>query len=427
MRQNRVFQNAIWIIGCKIVQALLQLVIGMISARYLGPANYGLLSYAASVTAFALPLMQLGMQSTLVQEYISRPEQEGEILGTSLAMSMLSGLACIIGVVCFTMAANFGDTETIVVCALHSICLVFQAFELLYCWFHAKLLSKYSSLVVLAAYIVVSAYKVSLLISSKNIYWFALSHAVEYGVTGILLLMVYRKIGTQKISVSAELAKDLFSKSRYYILATMMVMVFQNTDHIMVKLIAGDAANGFYAAAITCTSVAGFVYTAIVDSARPAILESRKQSREAFERSMSCLYSLIIYLSILQSVVLSVLAKPVMMILYGEAFLPAVPVLRIEAWILALSNLGAVRNVWILAEEKHHILWVINLCGVCANVVLNVFMIPVWGAAGAAFASVLTQFVTNFVTGFLISPIRRNNLLILRSLHPRYLLMLLSK
>ena len=75
--KNSVFKNAGWIIGCKIVQSLLNLVIGLITARYLGPSNYGVLSYVSSVVAFTMPLMQLGLRHTLVKEFVRSPEHEG--------------------------------------------------------------------------------------------------------------------------------------------------------------------------------------------------------------------------------------------------------------------------------------------------------------------------------------------------------------
>jgi hypothetical protein len=49
-------------------------------------------------------------------------------------------------------------------------------------------------------------------------------------------------------------------------------------------------------------------------------------------------------------------------------------------------------------------------------------MIPLWGACGAAFASFLTQFFMNFVFGFIFKPIRENNILLLKGLHPKLLL-----
>lgn len=68
--KNKVIQNASWIILCKIVQAVLNLVVTMLTARYLGPSNYGLISYAASLVAFAVPVMELGLRNTLVQEFV---------------------------------------------------------------------------------------------------------------------------------------------------------------------------------------------------------------------------------------------------------------------------------------------------------------------------------------------------------------------
>ena len=47
--RNKVANNARWLIGSKIIQAILGLVISMISARYLGPSNYGIINYAASI------------------------------------------------------------------------------------------------------------------------------------------------------------------------------------------------------------------------------------------------------------------------------------------------------------------------------------------------------------------------------------------
>ena len=51
---------------------------------------------------------------------------------------------------------------------------------------------------------------------------------------------------------------------------------------------------------------------------------------------------------------------------------------------------------------------------------MNAFMIPLWGARGAAFASFLTQFFMNFVFGFVFKPIRKNNMLLLKGIAPEF-------
>lgn len=421
MENGKIISNTKWIIVCKIGQSLLQLLVGMLTARYLGPENYGLINYAKSIVAFAIPFAQLGLNATLVHELIESPEKEGEIVGTSVFMSVISSFCCMIMVAVFVAVANRGETQTLIVCFLYSISLLFLAIELVQYWFHCKLKSKYPSIMMLCAYVVVSAYKIYLLVSRKSIYWFAVVHSIEYGIIGISLLIIYRKLGSQKISCSLACAKKLLTKSRYYILSAMMVTMFQNTDHIMLKIMAGDAENGFYSAAITCVSVCQFIYTAIIDSMRPMIFSQKKLKSPEYADSISRLYCIIIYLSLLQSIVFCILAKPIVYILYGKEYLQAVPVLRILVWYLAFSFMGSIRNIWLLAENKHKLLWRINLTGTLANIVLNAIFIPCWGAYGAALASMLTQVFANFIIGFIYGPLRENNRLLLRGLDIRLL------
>ena len=149
MNTKSVINNAAWIIGCKIVQSLLGLVISMFTARYLGPSNFGLINYASSLAVFIMPVMQLGLSSTIVQEIINDPDNEGKIMGTSLIMTMVSAIMCIIGIIGFVSIVNAGETETIIVCSLYSVQLIFQSLEMITYWYQAKLLSKYTSITML--------------------------------------------------------------------------------------------------------------------------------------------------------------------------------------------------------------------------------------------------------------------------------------
>ena len=161
---NKVAKNATWIIVCKIAQSVFALIINMLTARYLGPSNFGLITYAASLVAFVLPLMQLGFSNILVQEFVNNPEREGETLGSAVVLSGFSSLLCIVGVTAFAAIANPNEPDTIIVCLLYSVILIFQATDLIQYWFQAKYLSKYTSIISLAAYLIVSAYKIFLLI-----------------------------------------------------------------------------------------------------------------------------------------------------------------------------------------------------------------------------------------------------------------------
>ena len=419
--KNKIVKNASWIIGCKIAQSLIGLVISMLTARYLGPSNFGVINYAASLAAFAMPLMQLGLSNIMVQEMVNNPEKEGEILGTSILMSSLSALVCILGLFSVVSCINADEHVTIIVCLLYSTILIFQAMELTQYWFQAKYLSKYTSIASFCAYVVVAGYKIFLLVSHKSVYWFALANSFDYLLIAVSIYVIYRKKGGQPIRLSMETAKRLFSKSHYYIVSSMMVVIFAQIDRVMIKNMLGNADVGFYSAALTCAGLASFVFAALIDSFRPSIFEALKKSMDLFEKRMSVLYGIVVYASLLYSLLVTIFSPIIIRVLYGEAYMSSVDALRCAVWFSTFSYLGAVRNIWILAENKQKYLWIINLSGASLNVILNIIFIPYWGIIGAAVTSVATQFFTNVIINHIIVPIRHSNVLMLRGINPFFL------
>ena len=190
----------------------------------------------------------------------------------------------------------------------------------------------------------------------------------------------------------------------------------------MIKLMLGESEVGYYSSAVACAGITTFIFAAIIDSMRPVIFEKKIVDKEEYELSISKLYSIIIYLSLLQSIFITVFSKYIILILYGNAYIPAISSLRIIVWYTTFSYLGAVRNIWILAENKHRYLWMINLSGALANIILNAMLIPLFGIEGAAIASLVTQFFTNVIIGYIIKPIRYNNRLMVKALNIKYLL-----
>lgn len=421
--KSKVATNAIWIISGRIIRSLLGLVISMMTARYLGPSNFGLISYAASIVAFSVPLMNLGLSNILVQEYNKYPEDEGKITGTSIIFSFISALACIVGIISYTLQVDRSETNTNIVVILYSLVLIFQALELTQYWFQAKLLSKYMSIVSLTVYLVVASYRIFLLISNANIYWFALSSSIEYLLMAIALLFLYKKLGGKRICFSLDIGKRMFSKSKYYIMSNLMVMIFAQTDKIMIKLMINETAVGYYSAAVTCAVMTAFVYAAIIDSFRPSIYKSKADGDEKeYEKQISLLYCIIIYLSLIQSGIMTIFAPLIINILFGSDYSSAILALQIIVWYSTFSYMGAVRDIWILGENKQKYLWLLNLGGAGLNIGLNLVFIPLWGIYGSAFASLLTQIFTNIFMNRIVGPLKYNNHLILKGLNPMLVL-----
>lgn len=239
--------------------------------------------------------MQLGLCNVLVQEIVNNPNDEGKILGTSITLCFISSICCIVGVTAFAFVANPDEPTTILVCFLYSLILIFQAFDYVEYWYQAKLMSKYTSMISLVAYIVVSIYKIFLLVNGKSVYWFAISNALDYVLISSGGLLLYRKLGGSKLKFSIETGRMMFEKSKHYILSSMMVTVFAQTDKIMLKMMLNESATGYYGAAVTCAGMTGFVFTAIIDSFRPSIFEGLKDGKDVFRHRLTMLYSIVIY------------------------------------------------------------------------------------------------------------------------------------
>ena len=149
------------------------------------------------------------------------------------------------------------------------------------------------------------------------------------------------------------------------------------------------------------------------------IFENKEKTDAAYEGSVVQLYSVIIYFSLIQCIGIALLSSVLVSGLFGSDYMPAASVILVLVWYTGFSYLGAVRDIWMLGENKQGLLWKINLSGVICNITLNLFLIPLWGIHGAAAASLTTQIFTNVLLGFVFKGIRRNNTLMARALNPK--------
>ena len=85
--KNRVTRNPCWLIGGNIVYKLIAFIVGIWTARFLGPSNYGLINYALAYTTFFFSLSSLGINSVIVKEFVDHPNEEGETMGTTLVLT----------------------------------------------------------------------------------------------------------------------------------------------------------------------------------------------------------------------------------------------------------------------------------------------------------------------------------------------------
>lgn len=409
-------KNAGWLIFGRIGQMVISLVVGILTARYLGPENYGLINYAAAYASFFMSLCTLGINSVLVKEFVDYPEEEGTILGSSLLLQAVSSFLSVGAILCIVSFVDAGEKLTITVTALYSLSLLVRIFEILNYWFQSRLQSKVTAIVLLVAYMITSAYKIVLLILQKSVEWFALATAADYLVVGILLMICYKKFGGMRFGCSASVMKRILKKSVHFILPGLMVAVYGYVDKFMLKQMLSNADVGYYATATAICGMWSFVLSAVIDSVHPVIMQTHKKDYAQYEKKNRQLYAVVFYIAIAVSVLFCILGKWVVLILYGKDYSPAVQPLKVVTWYTAFSYLGVARNAWIVCEDKQRYLKYIYVYAAILNVLANLALIPIWGAAGAAAASLATQILTTLVVPFFIKELRHNSVLMLEGI-----------
>ena len=408
IKNNKEMKNAGWLIVGRVVQMIIAFFVSIMTARYLGPGNYGLINYAGAYVAFFSALCTLGINSVIVKDFVDNPDEQGMAIGSTIILRAMSSILSLIAIIGIVSIVDNGETITIIVASLCSVALIFQSFDTLNYWFQSRYESKITSIATLIAYFATTIYRILLLITGKNVIWFAFAISIDYICLGIVLICFFKLHNGPKLKFSFKKGKLLLSKSYHYIVSGMMVAIYGQTDKLMLRQMLGDEAVGYYSLASSINLMWVFVLTAIIDSFLPTIVRLHNVDRTLYEKKNRQLYAIVIYISIVVAICFIIFGKLFITKIYGDSYLGAVNPLRIIVWYTIFSYLGVARNAWIVCENKQKYLKYMYVAAVIINVFLNFSLIPILGASGAALASLLTQVFTSIIIPYFIRDMRPN-------------------
>ena len=396
---KRVLSNSGWMMGQQIYNMLLQLIIGSISARYLGPSNYGLLNYSSSIIAFFSIVCRLGLDGVIINEMTLKPEKRGNYLGSALVMRLLTSLASFFLILAIVRILEPANTALHVITALQGVAVILQTYEVFTYWFQLNLKMKFVSISTMAAQTAVGVWRITLLATRASVYYFALSSSIQYLVCGVIVAFFFwRERSGLKLRYSKQDASELIRNSYHFIISGLAVTFYSQIDRIMIGKILSAEAVGFYSAAAAIAVMWEFVPNALINSTRPVILSLRKDHYEQYLRRFQELLMVVTFLSVLVSLIVSIFGKLAILILYGEKYLPAVKSLCILVWSTGFAMIGTTRGIWIVAEGYNQYTKYYILIGAGVNLVLNLLFIPIWGITGAAFTTLISQITVAFIS-----------------------------
>ncbi len=390
----KILDNIGWLFFDKILRMGVGLLVGVWIARYLGPEQFGLLSFSIAFIGLFNAIAALGMQEIVVRDIIREADNAHETLGTAAILQIIGGLAGYLFVlVAITYMRPDDNLARSIVAILGSIMLL-EAGKIAVFWFESQIQSKYTVWVQNSIFLMFTVIKVVLILQQASLIAFAWAMFAEALLVGLILLYVMHKHGMTltMLTVNYQRAKMLLHDSWPLVVASVSVMIYMRIDQIMLGQMVGDEAAGVFSAASRISEVWYFIPMMVVSSVFPAILDAKKHSKDLYNNRLQRLYALMVWISIVVALPMTFLATPVIMLLFGDSFIESGIVLSIHIWASIFVFLGVASGRWMLAENRQMLSLQRSIFGMVINVVLNLLFIPHYGVVGAACATVIAQF-----------------------------------
>ena len=380
------------------VQMIIQFVIGIITARYLGPSNYGIITYVASYIAFFTSIVSFGLNGVIVNELVQNVEEEGEILGTAILLRFIIGILSSFSVAIIIGFSEGYDSQFFIVGLLMAVQLPFTSFDTINYWYQSKLLSKYTVIVQNVSFIFVALYNIYIILSRKPIEYFAITTTLNIILMAVAFYYSYKSKSTTPLLFSEYYFKRLLRQCFPFVLANLMIQIYTQTDKIMIRTLLGSTEMvGVYAVCTTISHMISIIPSALIDSGRPIVMELKAKSSIYYDIRLRQLIAGVVWISFLYSLFVTLLSPQILQLLYGSAYISGSTCLKIIVWYTIFSYLGGIRSIWLICEKKNMFVFWLSMMGAITNVLFNFILIPRYGIEGAAVATLLTQMLANLV------------------------------
>jgi len=395
----KIVDNIGWLFVDKVLRMGVGLFVGVWVARYLGPEQFGLLSFATAFVGLFGAIAGLGLQGIVVRDIVRDPSRKEDTLGTAALLQFIGGLLAYGLILATIFWLRPDDALAKALVAILGSTMLFKASEVAVYWFESQVLSKYTVWVQNGSFLVFAAIKIVLILNNAPLIAFASVIMAEALMVALLMLVMLGLRGPRlrHLRITLARAKALLADSWPLLLSGIAIVIYMKIDQIMLGQMVGDEAVGIYSAAVRISEVWYFIPMMIVASVFPAILEAKKRSEAQYYQRLQHLYDLMVWLSVAVALPMTFLSTPIVTLLFGENFSASGTVLAIHIWASVFVFLGVASGKWFLAENRQMLSFYRAALGAVVNIILNFLLIADYGPVGAAVATVISQATAAFL------------------------------
>lgn len=395
-------KNTSWMFFEYVMRLISSIFVTIYIARFLGPEQFGILSYALAIITLFLVISRFGMDSILVRDLAKNPDESKKYIGTAF---ILMFLASIVSILCLNILIYLFESsyEIKIYILILSVSILFQTLLVFDYAFQAEVKAKYSSISKSLALVVASSIKIYLVWIKAELLYFVIIYSSESIFIGLFLLIAYYK--KNKVLLlpiyDSKLAKEMVQSSWPMVLAAISSILYMRIDQIMIKNMLDTNQLGIYSSAVKIYEGWIMIPYIISISLLPAIIKLKASYPERYIIGFTKLFSSLFWVSILVALIVSFFGEYIIIYTFGSAYIDANKVLMIVMWTGAFVALGSVSARYLTIEGMEKKIAFRTFLALIINIIANIVLIPIYGIEGAAIATLISIIFTNYVLNYI--------------------------
>ena len=406
--KKKVVSNLAWAVAGKTLNLAGTLVLGIIVARYLGPEQYGLMNYVFSYVFLFQVLACFGLDNIEIREEAKGQTPYNVIIGTAFWLKVVFGLICIVLSVA-TAYLMSEDSFTITLIAIYATYIVFNAFVVIRNYFTSIVENKYVVLSEIFRTFVGIAIKVVLLLLDCSLIWFVAAFAFDWLLLAGGYISAYqKKIGRlTDWKFSKSCAIYMLRESLPLLITNAAVIIYQRIDQVMIGQLLPDKTNvGYFSVAAKFVEVMIFIPATLANTISPVLVKLQKQNSEEYAVKSQHFMNISLWISIVVSGVVSLLAYWIILFTFGEEYLPSVVILQVLSFKMAGTALSNTAGTMLIVEGLQKWVFFRDILGCIACVILNYWLLSRYGAVASAFVAIISNITAGYIADAIIPAYR---------------------
>lgn len=395
---QRSIDNGSWLFVDQLVRMTAGLLVGVWVARYLGPEQYGWLSYATAVVGTVGAFTSLGLNAVVVRELVRTPAAADTLLGAAFFLKSLGAgigfLACV--AVAWWQPISGAPTRLLV--TIVALGMLFQTLDVFDLLFQARGESRISAYVRIAACVLASLVKVGLILAHASLPVMAAAGVLEIALSAAGWRWAGGRSGRSlgHFNLEWEVVRTLLRESWPLALSGLAVYAQAYFDQLVIGRMIGSSELGQYAAAMRLVTAFSFIPMVVYTVAAPEITRAKRDNLPLYHKRLFNLYRLMGGLFLATAVPLMLAGPWLAGLLLGGPYLQASALLPWLALRLFFTNFGVARSVFLTNEGLFRFGLLTAVAGAVVNVALNLWLVPAHGVRGAIVSSMASFAVTTF-------------------------------